>query len=259
MNGEWLPSSSIGSTPRRSRATRRDQAGAIARSCRHRMYARFPGGQLGERARLAAGGGGLGSEPRERPADVVGRAVVEEDVARGGLVPDGHGAVRVGHAAGVRAKHGVVQLGLRRDLLREASSELGNERTQEDEPRHGTTRRHQRDRQSREGVPDQHEIACRGNRPVDHLGVALGPGRPVLARKVHGERPVPERLEERNQALPAPRPMPRAVDERERRHASDRIAPSLRAGKAARRLGRRAPRGRFTHVPVRGLPLGGGR
>lgn len=45
MKGEWLPSSSIGSTPRRSRATRRDQAGEMARSSRQRMYALSPVGQ----------------------------------------------------------------------------------------------------------------------------------------------------------------------------------------------------------------------
>ena len=58
------------------------------------------------------------------------------------------------------------------------------------------------------------------------------PGRPILAREIHGERPVSASFEDRDQPLPAPRSMPCAVDERERRHLRVRVARRVGVGQA---------------------------
>ena len=103
MNGEWLPAEldrldAEGARGRRGatrRARWRDRRG---RGCRRdRPGASWTAGRLRGRGAAACG-----SDPRERPAHVGRGAVLEEDVARGGLVAEGHGAVGGRQAARVR-------------------------------------------------------------------------------------------------------------------------------------------------------------
>src|SRR5207344_2528009 len=100
-------------------------------------------------------------------------------------------------AARVGTRHRVIELGVGLHLVEETPPELGDLRAEEYEPGHGPAGRYERDREARERMTDQDQVARGGDRAVDDLGVALIPGGLVLAREVHGEDPMSPRLEDR--------------------------------------------------------------
>src|SRR5262245_35998288 len=84
--GQWPPGSSTGSTPSRSRATRRAHAGVAVRSSVQTMYEVGTSGQnsrgVTSRPRIA----GSGRSRRTAPPHDVGPAVVKQEADRDCLV-----------------------------------------------------------------------------------------------------------------------------------------------------------------------------
>jgi hypothetical protein len=114
----------------------------------------------------------------------------------------------------------IQHVGFVTQLIGQAPADVRDRGAQVHQMPHRSTSRDQRNRTTAEGVPDQqHIVVAPIESSANHVGVGIKARRPVIAGQIHRDHIMAGLLQERNQQLPAPRPVPSTVRQGKRRHA----------------------------------------